>query len=90
MNNSVNQVWHLYMIRCGDGSLYTGITIDLDRRLREHQEQGPKCAKYLRGKQPLILVYSETCLSRQDALRAEIKVKKLSKTEKESMVSKLS
>jgi hypothetical protein len=41
------------MIRCADNSLYTGITIDLDRRFAEHQSQGKKCAKYLKGKSPL-------------------------------------
>ncbi len=86
MTNSAPQTWYLYMIRCNDGSLYTGITLDLIRRFCEHQEQGPKCAKYLRGKQPMELVYNAKFDCKQDALRAEIRIKKLSKLQKELLV----
>ncbi len=48
--------WHLYLVRCDDGSLYTGIMMDADRRFAEHQENGGAGAKYLRGRGPLILV----------------------------------
>ena len=67
--------WYLYMIRCRGDFLYTGITIDVTRRFAEHQSQGPKCAKYLRGKGPLKVVYVEEIGSREEALRAEIKLK---------------
>jgi putative endonuclease len=90
METEPNNFWHLYMIRCGDGSLYTGITLDLNRRFREHQEQGAKCAKYLRGRLPLELLYTEGYHSKQEALRAEIRVKNLSKHQKESLVAKQS
>ncbi|MCP4054868.1 MAG: GIY-YIG nuclease family protein, partial [Mesoflavibacter sp.] len=46
-----------YIIRCNDSTLYTGITLDVARRYKEHQGQGRRCAKYLKGKLPLELVY---------------------------------
>lgn len=75
------------MIRCGDGSLYTGITTDVDRRFAEHAKQGPKCAKYLRGRGPFELAYSQSIGSKQDALRKELEIKRLSKIEKEKLVA---
>lgn len=72
--------WYLYILRCGDGSFYTGITTDVAHRLQMH-EQG-KGAKYTRGRAPLTLVYREICADHGDALRRELAVKKLSKQEK--------
>jgi putative endonuclease len=80
-------VWSLYMIRCADRSLYTGITTDLDRRFAEHQAQGGKCAKYLRGKAPLELVFSTSVGTKSEASRLELKVKKCSKRVKEQLVA---
>lgn len=48
--------WYVYIIRCGDGTLYTGISTDVERRLVEHQEGGPKASRYLRGRGPLQLM----------------------------------
>jgi len=70
----------LYMLRCGDGSLYTGITTDVQARLEMHRSG--KGAKYTRGRGPLELVYSEACGSHSDALKREIFVKALTKEEK--------
>ena len=69
--------WWVYMIRCADGSLYTGIAMDVERRFREHQEMNGKGAKYLRGKGPLLLVLKTPAGSRGMALRAEMRIKKL-------------
>jgi len=80
------QTWQVYMIRCKDGSLYTGITTNIVRRVAEHQSQGKKCAKYLRGRGPLKLVYSEAFGTRTSALRAEMWLKGLSKAKKEKLV----
>jgi putative endonuclease len=80
-------IWFLYMIRCGDNSLYTGITIDVDRRLLEHQGQGPKSAKYVRGKGPLLLVFTTPVGTKSAASRLELRVKKCSKTVKEKIVA---
>ena len=82
------QPWFLYLIRCSDNSLYTGITVDLARRFIEHQEQGKKCAKYLKGKAPLELVFTTPAgQNKSDASRLEYRVKRLSKYNKERLVS---
>ncbi|MDD5093623.1 MAG: GIY-YIG nuclease family protein [Dehalococcoidia bacterium] len=78
--------WHLYLIRCHDGSLYTGITTDVDRRFAEHQGKNGEGAKWLRGRGPLLLVFQEKLESRSLALRVESKVKKLSKAKKEELI----
>lgn len=79
--------WHLYLIRTRRGALYTGITTDVARRFAEHQAGGPKCAKYLRGRGPLELVFSQKMGARGEALRAERMVKKLPKAAKEALVA---
>lgn len=80
--------WYLYIIRCADNSLYTGITIDLERRFAEHQSQSKKCAKYLKGKAPLALVFTtEAGENKSEASRLEYKIKRLSKRNKERLVS---
>jgi len=78
--------WHLYLIRCHDGSLYTGITTDVARRFAEHQGNGNAGAKYLRGRGPLVLVFQKKLGGRSLALGVESKVKKLSKARKEELV----
>jgi putative endonuclease len=79
--------WWLYMIRCVDHSLYTGITIDVDRRFAEHQAQGKKCAKYLRGKAPLELVFTTAVGTKSQASRLELRIKQCSKRVKEQLVA---
>ncbi|MFV0597849.1 GIY-YIG nuclease family protein [Shewanella sp.] len=79
-------IWYLYLIRCANGHLYTGITTDVARRFNEHQSSSPKAAKYLRGKGPLTLMYQEVVGSHGDALRREIAVKKLSRSQKLAMI----
>ncbi len=74
----------VYMLRCGDGTLYTGSTDDVERRLETHR-QG-KGAKYTRGRGPLELVYREECLDRSAALRREAAIKRLSREEKLSLI----
>lgn len=80
--------WFLYIIRCADDSLYTGITIDVDRRFAEHQEQGKKCAKYLRGKAPLELVFTTSAGgNKSEASKLELQIKKRSKQTKERLIA---
>jgi putative endonuclease len=81
--------WFVYILRCADGSLYTGITLDINRRLQEHRgELGlHKGAKSLRGKSPLNLAYSTTLDSRSAALKLEYKIKQLAKAKKEALVN---
>jgi len=78
------KVWFLYLIRCKGNMLYTGITTDIARRFSEHQ--AGKGAKFLRGKTPLELVYQQEVGSHSDALKFEIKIKKLPKEKKENLI----
>ena len=77
--------WHLYILRCGDGSLYTGITTDVDARLAQHRSG--KGAKYTRGRGPLELVYREECESHSEALKRELAVKAMTKGEKLKLIN---
>lgn len=77
--------WVLYILRCGDGSLYTGITTDLEHRLAMHRSG--KGAKYTRGRTPLELVYREECEDHGGALRRELAVKALSREEKMALIA---
>ena len=79
-------MWYLYILKCGDGTLYTGITNDLEKRLEAHRSG--KGAKYTRGRGPLELMYRESCDSHGDALRREHSVKRLSREEKLALISK--
>ncbi len=81
-------IWFLYLIQCNDGSLYTGITTDVKRRLEEHQGNSSKGSKYLRGKTPLQLVFKKKIGNKSLALKIEHKIKKLSKPEKELLIEK--
>ena len=77
-------MWYLYILRCGDGTLYTGITTDVERRLEEHR-QG-RGAKYTRGRGPLELAYQEECGTHSEALKREYAVKQLTREEKEDLI----
>ena len=70
----------VYMLRCADGSLYTGSTTDLDRRLAAHQSG--RGAKYTRSHGPVEVVYREACADRSAALRREAAIKRLTRSEK--------
>ena len=73
-------VWYVYMLRCGDGSLYTGITDDVEKRLAAHRLG--KGAKYTRGRGPLELVYTEEQQDKSSALKREYEIKQLTREEK--------
>lgn len=78
--------WYIYIVRCCDGTFYTGITIDIKKRLSEHNspEGG---AKYTSGRQPVELVYSETADSRSEAARREYQIKKMSRSAKMVLIA---
>lgn len=80
----MGKIWKLYILRCGDGSLYTGITVDIGARFAQHCNGTG--AKYTRGRGPLELVYVEECGDHSQALKREYQVKSLSKTEKLTMI----
>ena len=75
----------LYIVRCADGQLYTGIATDVAKRLAEH-ESGPRGAKYLRGKGPLEVVFAETVGNRAAASQLEYRVKRLSRVQKLDLI----
>ncbi len=76
--------WYLYIVRCGDDSLYSGVTLDVERRLSQHREG--KGSKYLRGRGPLQVVYVQEFDSKGAALSAEIRIKKLPRDKKERLL----
>lgn len=77
--------WFVYMLRCADNSLYTGITTDVERRVDEHN--GAKSiTKYTRARQPVALVYKERVETRSEAGKREVALKKLKKEDKETLV----
>ena len=78
--------WKLYILRCGDGSLYTGVTTDVEKRLQAHRTG--KGAKYTRGRGPLELVYREDCGDHSTALKRELDLKALSREEKLKIIEK--
>ncbi|MEE9335242.1 MAG: GIY-YIG nuclease family protein [Granulosicoccaceae bacterium] len=77
--------WTVYILRCADGSLYTGITTNIDRRIQEHNE-GNRGAAYTRGRRPVQLVYQFSAADRADASKHEHSVKKLSRSAKEQLI----
>jgi putative endonuclease len=79
-------MYYIYILRCSDNSLYCGQTTDLERRVREHNFDKSKSAKYLRAKRPVKLVYSEELNSLSDALRREHEIKKMTKIKKEALI----
>jgi len=78
-------VFSLYIVRCADDSLYTGIAADVAKRLAEHR-CGSRGAKYLRGRQPLNLEFKQAVGDRAAALRLEHRVKQLSRKQKERLI----
>lgn len=76
--------WKLYILRCGDGSLYTGITVDIQARLAQHRDGTG--AKYTRGRGPLELIYVEDCEDHSVALKREHQIKALTRAEKLALI----
>ncbi|MBU3003166.1 GIY-YIG nuclease family protein [Paraglaciecola arctica] len=79
--------WYIYIIENKLGQFYTGICTDIERRFAEHQSNGPKCAKALKGKGPLTLKLSGKVENHSEALKLEIWIKKLSKANKIKLVN---
>ena len=80
----MEQTWYVYILRCKDDTLYTGITTQVEKRLEAHR--AGRGAKYTRGRAPLELVYRETCGSHSDALKRERQIKALSRREKQKLL----
>lgn len=77
--------YYVYILRCADGTLYTGITDDVERRVAAHNSG--KGAKYTRGRGPVVPVYREQCPDKPSALRREAAVKRLRRAEKLSLIA---
>jgi len=80
----MESVWYLYILRCKDDTLYTGITTDVEKRLEAHR--AGRGAKYTRGRAPLALAYREVCGTHSDALKREYQIKALSRQDKEKLI----
>ena len=78
------QIWYLYILRCRDNTLYTGITVDVEKRFAAHS--AGRGAKYTRGRGPLEPVYRERCGTHSDALKRERIVKSMRRSQKEKMI----
>lgn len=79
--------WYVYVLRTPSGTLYTGITTDVPRRIVQHQQGTGKGAKYLRGKAPLDLVFQKKIGTKSLALRVEARIKKMPKAHKEALLT---
>ncbi len=76
--------WYVYIVSCNDGTLYTGITTDIERRIGEHNS-GKGAARYTRSRRPVRLVYREAAGSRSEAAKREYRIKQLSMVEKKKL-----
>ena len=79
--------WIVYIVHCSDDSLYTGVTTDLNRRLKEHNESSMG-AKYTRARRPVTLAWFEQCESRSNASTREAEIKKLDREQKLQLIKK--
>ena len=79
--------YFFYVLRCSDNSLYCGMTSNLENRLKEHNSNGTKGAKYLRAKKPVRVVYSEEFPDIKTAMNRELQIKKWTKVKKEALIA---
>ena len=87
MSESLKSNWFVYIVRCSDGTLYTGITTDLQKRVAAHNSR--KGAKYTSTRNPVTLVWSQPSESRSTASKEEWRIKQLSRTEKLALIDNL-
>ena len=87
MSTILQNNWLIYILECVDGSLYCGITNNIEKRLKQHKGEIIGGAKYTRSHWPCKLVYEEKSTSRSEALKREAIIKKMSKVEKQTLVN---
>lgn len=80
--------WYVYIVRCSDGTLYTGVAKDVEKRIEEHNSDNVLGAKYTKYRRPVTLVYREPVNSRSEAVRRESEIKKLKRTQKEALIKR--
>lgn len=85
MKKRKREVWYLYILKCRDGTLYTGITKDLERRLRMHNDG--KGARFTRARRPVALLFQESFQNRTQALVRECEIKELTRKKKEALLA---
>ena len=88
MSEEPAKAWYVYILKCSDNSLYTGVTTDLERRLKEHNSSALG-ARYTRVRRPVTMVYNEHCANRSSACVRESKIKKLSRAAKLKLIESL-
>jgi putative endonuclease len=81
------KIWTIYILECGDKTLYCGITNNIENRLKQHNSEIKGGAKYTRSRQPLELVYKESAISRSEALKREIVIKKMTRKAKTALIN---
>lgn len=86
MKLDTSSTWYVYLLRCADNSLYTGVTTDIERRIHQHNHCNKLGAKYTRVRRPVVLAYSEKATNRQSACQREYQLKQLSKKKKEQLI----
>jgi len=86
-NDNLEAAWQVYIVRCADDSLYTGIARNLERRIAEHNADGGPGASYTRSRRPVKLVYREDAADRSAASRREYQIKQLSRAEKLALIA---
>ena len=87
MHIPIQKKWLIYILECRDGSFYCGITNNIERRLKQHKGEIKGGAKYTHSHWPCKLVYEEKSASRSEALQREVIIKKMSKVEKQTLIS---
>lgn len=85
-NNVPEPQWWVYILECADNTLYTGVTIDVKRRIEEHNH-AKLGAKYTKARRPVHLVYKESCKDRSEACKRERAIKKLTRSEKLKLIN---
>ncbi len=78
----------VYIVECADGTYYTGIATDVQRRLTEHNGANGKGARYTSARRPVTLIYEAPCETRSEALKAEIRIKRLNRRDKELLIAR--
>jgi len=86
-NDAVPQTWFVYLLRCADDTLYTGISTDVARRVDEHNAGAPLGARYTRARRPVVLVYLESVASRSAAQRREREIKAKDRADKLALIA---
>lgn len=79
--------WYVYILKCADNTLYTGITVDVERRIEEHNTHNKLAAKYTRARRPVKLVYQEELKTRGLATKREMAIKKLKRSAKVELIN---